>query len=44
MINPESFKPCHGSFGRFQGCLMDMPADFFSGALTEVFGKRKKEE
>jgi hypothetical protein len=43
MITPKSFKPYHGCFGRFQGCL-DRPASFNSGEWTAVVGKRGKKK
>jgi len=43
MITPRSFKPYHGCFGRFQGCL-EMPVDCHSGEWIEVVGKRGKEK
>jgi hypothetical protein len=43
MITPKSFKPHHGCFGRFQGCL-DTPVNFNSGEWTEVAGKRGKKK
>jgi hypothetical protein len=41
MNTPKSFKPYHGCFGRFQGCL-DRSAHFNSGEWAEVVGKRGK--
>ena len=37
----KSFKPYHGCFGRFQGCL-DISANFNPGEWTEVVGKKGK--
>jgi hypothetical protein len=38
---PKSFKPYHGCFGRFQGCL-DISANFSPGEWTEMVGKKGK--
>jgi hypothetical protein len=38
MNTPKSFKPYHGCFGRFQGCLETLE-NFHSGEWTEVVGK-----
>jgi hypothetical protein len=41
MNAPKSFKPYHGCFGRFQGCL-DISANFNPGEWTEAVGKKGK--
>ncbi len=43
MNTSKSFKPYHGCFGRFQGCL-DRSASFNSGELIEVVGKKGKKK
>ncbi len=43
MITSKSFKPYHGCFGRFQGCL-DRSANFNSGKWVEVVGKKGKKK
>jgi hypothetical protein len=39
----KSFKPYHGCFGRFQGCL-DRSASFNSGEWVDVVGKKGKKK
>ncbi len=41
MNTPKPFKPYHGCFSRFQGCL-DTPANFNSEEWTEVVGTREQ--
>jgi hypothetical protein len=41
MNTPKSFKPYHGCFGWFKGCL-DISANFNTGEWTEVVGKKGK--